>query len=246
MTPGSRDRPVQRELEALPGVDHQFADPDLLREALTHRSLAPRNNERLEFLGDAVLNFVIAARLFEQRPKDNEGSLSRLRSRVVRGETLAIVARDLKLGDFLRMGEGELKSGGFLRDSVLADALEAVIGAVYLDAGFAAAQHVIHRLFEKVVTQLPDAETLKDPKTRLQEWLQARGRPLPIYELVHEEGAEHAKQFFVRCRLEDSGFVAEASGSGRRKAEQAAAERVLAAQTSLAPVLQPGARDTES
>lgn len=225
---------MQHELEALPGVEHHFTDPELLREALTHRSLNQRNNERLEFLGDAVLNFVIAARLYDQRPDDNEGSLSRLRSRVVRGETLAKVARGLQLGDYLRMGEGELKSGGFLRDSVLADALEAVLGAVYLDGGFVAAERVILGLFAEEVERLPDAEALKDPKTRLQEWLQARGRPLPVYELVHEEGAEHAKRFHVRCRLVDSGFEAKASGTGRRKAEQAAAERVLAAQASVA------------
>ena len=233
MIPGGRDRPVQRELEALPGVDHPFSNPELLREALTHRSLTQRNNERLEFLGDAVLNFVIAARLYQERPQDNEGSLSRLRSRVVRGETLAKVARALKLGDYLRMGEGELKSGGFLRDSVLADALEAVLGAVYLDGGFPAAERVIHALFEEEVKRLPDAESLKDPKTRLQEWLQARGRQLPVYELVHEEGAEHAKRFTVRCRLVDSGYEAEATGTGRRKAEQAAAELVLEAQTTV-------------
>ncbi len=219
----------------LPGVDHVFADPELLRAALTHRSHSNTNNERLEFLGDAVLNFVIAAELFHQRPEDNEGSLSRLRSRVVRGETLARVARRLKLGDHLRMGEGELKSGGYLRDSVLADALEAVLGAIYLDAGFDAAAQVIRETFEPVVDRLPDAESLKDPKTRLQEWLQARSRPLPVYELVREEGAEHAKRFHVICRLEDTGFEAEASGSSRRKAEQAAAGAVLSANEAPQP-----------
>ncbi len=214
---------------ALPGIDHEFSDPALLNEALTHRSLSQRNNERLEFLGDAILSFVIAAELFHQRPDDNEGSLSRLRSRVVRGESLARVARGLKLGDHLQMGEGELKSGGFLRDSVLADALEAVLGAVYLDGGYVAAARVIRDVFGPVVEALPDAETLKDPKTRLQEWLQARARPLPKYDLVREEGAEHAKRFHVSCRLEDGDFEAEAVGTSRRKAEQSAAAAVLEA-----------------
>lgn len=212
---------------ALPGIDHEFSEPRLLAEALTHRSYSQRNYERLEFLGDAVLSFVIAAELYHQRPDDDEGSLSRLRSRVVRGESLARVARGLKLGDHLQMGEGELKSGGYLRDSVLADALEAILGAVYLDGGYEAAARVIRDVFGPVVAALPDAESLKDPKTRLQEWLQARGRPLPEYELVREEGAEHAKRFHVRCRLQDAGFQAEAEGTSRRKAEQSAADAVL-------------------
>ncbi len=214
---------------ALPGIDHEFSDPALLNEALTHRSLSQRNNERLEFLGDAILSFVIASELFHQRPDDNEGSLSRLRSRVVRGESLARVARGLNLGDHLQMGEGELKSGGYLRDSVLADALEAVLGAVYLDGGYVAAARVIRDVFGPVVEALPDAETLKDPKTRLQEWLQARARPLPRYDLVREEGAEHAKRFHVSCRLEDGELEAEAVGTSRRKAEQSAAAAVLEA-----------------
>jgi len=221
--------------DGLPGIDHRFSDARLLTEALTHRSHSNGHYERLEFLGDAVLNFVIAAELFDRRPDDDEGSLSRLRSRVVRGETLARVARRLKLGDHLRMGEGELKSGGYLRDSVLADALEAVLGAIYLDGGYEAAARVIRGVFGPVVDSLPDAESLKDPKTRLQEWLQARGRPLPVYELVGEEGAEHAKRFHVTCRLEDSGYEAGATGTSRRKAEQSAAEAVLAASQAEAP-----------
>lgn len=213
--------------DQLPGIEHRFNNPSLLTEALTHRSHTQRNNERLEFLGDAVLNVVIADRLFRLRPEDNEGSLSRLRSRVVRGETLARVARRLKLGDHLRMGEGELKSGGYLRDSILADALEAVLGAIYLDGGFEQAAQVIRDIFEPVVRDLPDAEALKDPKTRLQEWLQGRGRPLPLYELVDEDGAEHAKRFHVTCRLEDAALSATAVGTSRRKAEQSAAADLL-------------------
>ena len=215
--------------DRLPGIDYQFKDPGLLRQALTHKSHSSRHNERLEFLGDAVLGFVIADELFRCRPNDSEGSLSRLRSRVVRGETLARVARSLHLGDHLLMGEGELKSGGYLRDSVLADALEAVLGAILLDGGYAQADATIRAVFREVVDDLPDAEALKDPKTRLQEWLQAERRPLPRYELVREEGAEHAKQFHVTCLLDDEGYAATAVGTSRRKAEQAAAEAVLKA-----------------
>lgn len=222
---------MKRNPRTLPGIEHEFSEPALLAEALTHRSHSSRNNERLEFLGDAVLNVVITSELFHVRPNDNEGSLTRLRSRVVRRETLAEVARSIGLGDHLQMGEGTLKSGGFRRDSILSDALEAVLGAVYLDAGFEAAARVIREAFGDVIRSLPDAEELKDPKTRLQEWLQVRSRPLPVYTLVREEGADHAKHFHVACRLEDTGFEAEASGTSRRKAEQEAAAAVLAAQT---------------
>lgn len=213
----------------LPGVDHEFSDPALLEEALTHRSLAARNNERLEFLGDAVLDVVVSDYLYRVRTDDDEGSLTRLRSRVVRKETLARVARTIDLGGHLRMSSGELKSGHYLRDSVLSDAIEAVIGAVYVDGGFAAAERVINALFQAELEALPNAEALKDPKTRLQEWLQARARPLPVYELIEETGAAHDRRFFVRCRLEDSGFEAQAKGTSRSKAEQAAAKSVLLA-----------------
>lgn len=211
----------------IPGIDYRFDDAGLLTEALTHRSLGSRNYERLEFLGDSILNFVVASLLFAARPDDNEGNLSRLRSRVVRGETLARVARRLGLGEHLLVGEGELKSGGYMRDSILADALEAILGAIYLDGGFGACAAVIGAVFGPVIESLPDAEALKDPKTRLQEWLQGRGRPLPEYHLVGEEGAEHAKRFFVRCRLPDSADEEEAEGTSRRKAEQAAAAGLL-------------------
>ena len=211
----------------IPGVPYTFRDPALLQEALTHRSRGRLNYERLEFLGDSILNFVVASRLFELRPEDSEGELSRLRSRVVRGDTLASLAAGLGLGDHLIMGEGELKSGGFKRESILADALEALFGAIYLDGGFEACSAVIRHVCDPVIIDLPDAEKLKDPKTRLQEWLQARGRPLPEYTLLREEGAEHAKRFFVSCRLADSEQEVEARGGSRRKAEQAAARRIL-------------------
>jgi ribonuclease-3 len=212
---------------SLPGVPYRFNNPHLLREALTHRSRGDLNYERLEFLGDSILNFVVASRLFDLRPGDSEGELSRLRSRVVRGDTLARLAAQLGLGDHLIMGEGELKSGGFKRQSILADALEALFGAIYMDGGYEPCRKVIQHICDPVILALPDAETLKDPKTRLQEWLQGRGRPLPEYQLLKEEGADHAKRFLVRCRLPDGGQDVEAWGGSRRKAEQAAAGALL-------------------
>jgi ribonuclease-3 len=220
---GQPEEPVR----AIPGIDHLFSRPELLREALTHRSRGADNYERLEFLGDSVLNLVVSRRLYETRPDADEGSLSRLRSRVVRGESLARMARSLGLGEQLLMGPGELRSGGYRRQSVLADALEAVLGAVYLDGGFEACERVIRELFDPVIDALPDAESLKDAKTRLQEWLQARARPLPEYRLEAEEGADHAKRFRVSCRLPDTGLEEVAEGSSRRRAEQTAAAAVL-------------------
>jgi ribonuclease-3 len=211
----------------VPGISYLFKDAALLEAALTHRSHSKSNNERLEFLGDSILNFVVASRLYELMPEYSEGDLSRLRSRVVRGETLAKIAADLRLGDHLLLGEGELKSGGYLRHSILADALEALFGAIYLDGGFEACASVIKEVCTGVINELPDPEQLKDPKTKLQEWMQARGRPLPDYELVAEQGAEHAKHFRVRVRLPDSGDEVEAGGGSRRKAEQSAAAKMI-------------------
>lgn len=208
-------------------LGHGFASPELLAEALTHRSVGSAHNERLEFLGDAVLNLVIAAELYRLRPDASEGDLSRLRASLVRERTLADIAAELDLGAVLRMGSGELRSGGFRRASILADALEAILGAVYLDAGFAAADQIIRNLFADRLRNLPEADQLKDPKTRLQEWLQARGRPLPEYRLVDESGEAHERRFTVRCLLEDADVSAEGEGGGRRRAEQAAARRVL-------------------
>lgn len=215
-------------IHEIPGIPHRFRRTELLQEALTHRSLGPRNYERLEFLGDSAFNFIVTRRLFELRPDENEGALSRLRSRVVRGETLAQVARDLQLGDYLKMGEGELRSGGYRRKSVLADCLEAIIGAVYMDGGAEACAGVVHSLFDPIIEALPDAESLKDAKTRLQEWLQAKGRPLPSYALKSESGLDHDKRFEVLCALEDSPIQHTATARSRRRAEQAAAQLVLA------------------
>jgi len=213
--------------DSVAGIDYRFNDPNLLREALTHRSLGAGNNERLEFLGDSVLSQVIAMRLYELRPEAQEGDLSRMRARLVRGSTLAEVAASIKLGEEIKLGEGELKSGGFRRASILADAFEALLGAIFIDGGYETCRDVVLKLFDPLIDRLPEAEDLKDPKTRLQEWLQARGRALPEYDLVSEEGADHAKVFRVVCRLTDDGIAAEECGQSRRKAEQAAAARVL-------------------
>jgi ribonuclease-3 len=161
-------------MREIPGIPYSFKDPELLSLALSHRSVGRLNNERLEFLGDSILNFVVSARLFDLRADNDEGELSRLRSRVVRGDTLAELAARLSLGDYIRLGEGELKSGGYKRDSILADALEAVFGAIYIDGGFKACEQVILHVCETFINQLPDAAELKDPKTRLQEWYRAR------------------------------------------------------------------------
>lgn len=206
---------------------YQFREPALLSQALTHRSASSRNNERLEFLGDALVNFVIAELLYQQRADAEEGALSRLRASLVREETLAQLATGLELSDVLTLGESELKSGGFRRHSILADAFEAVLGAIYLDGGFAAAAEVCRRLFADLLSQLPDADTLKDAKTRLQEWLQARQRPLPRYEVLSEEGPPHQRRFQVRASLIDGTLSAQASGASRRRAEQDAARALL-------------------
>jgi ribonuclease-3 len=213
--------------ESADGIDYRFKDPRLLREALTHRSMGAGHNERLEFLGDSVLNLVVAMRLYERNPDVREGDLSRMRARLVRGSTLGEVAASIGLGQQIKLGEGELKSGGFRRASILADAFEALLGAIFIDGGYDACRTVVLELFDPLIESLPAADELKDPKTRLQEWLQARGRALPRYALVSEEGADHAKVFRIACRLADGGTVVEESGRSRRKAEQAAAARML-------------------
>lgn len=210
-------------MREIPGIPYRFKDPELLQLALSHRSLGRVNNERLEFLGDSILNFVISARLFEIKSDNNEGELSRFRARVVRGDTLAKLAAQLKLGDFVRLGEGELKSGGFKRNSILADTLEALFGAIYLDGGFEACKQVVRHVCDPFIELLPGAEELKDPKTRLQEWLQGRGFPLPEYEVLNEAGPAHKKEFKVQCHSEEAGFKVTGDGRSRRKAEQAAA-----------------------
>jgi ribonuclease-3 len=202
-------------------------DPALFRAALTHRSAAGVNNERLEFLGDAVLNLVVAHHLYVAFPDASEGDLSRLRARVVSGEPLAEIAISLGLGEALQLGSGELKTGGFRRQSILADALEAIFGALYLDGGPAAAEAVIERLLEPRIAALPAPDELKDAKTRLQEYLQSRGHALPHYQVERVEGQAHAQTFYVTCAVPALGLAAVGRGSSRRRAEQGAAERIL-------------------
>lgn len=208
-------------------IGHPFKQVDLLRQAVTHRSYGAPHNERLEFLGDAVLNCAIASALFDRFPSLREGELSRLRASLVRQETLHKLADGISLGEHLLLGEGELKSGGFRRPSILADALEAIIGAVHLDAGFAEAQALIGRWFEPLLAEIDPANAAKDPKTALQEWLQSRRHRLPEYVLTNARGEAHAQEFEVECRVEELGVVGAGSGLNRRAAEQEAARRVL-------------------
>jgi ribonuclease-3 len=205
----------------------EFSDPGLLDRALTHRSHGPSNNERLEYLGDAVLSFVVAEMLYRSFPDATEGELSRYRASLVSGEALAAMAATLGIGEHLRLGEGELKSGGQRRATILADALEAVFGAVYVDRGLAAARRVAERLFQAPIAALPSAADLKDPKTRLQEWLQGRGHGLPAYTVLEVSGEPHDQRFRVRCEVPGLALAAVADGSSRRRAEQEAAQRIL-------------------
>lgn len=206
-----------------------LSDPGLLARALTHRSHGPANNERLEYLGDAVLSFVVAEMLFLRFPDASEGELSRFRASLVSGEALATTAASLGLGELIRLGEGEMKSGGHRRATILADALEALVGAVYLDQGIDAARRVAERLFAAAIDALPSASELKDPKTRLQEWLQGRGHALPDYTVLEVSGEPHDQRFRVRCDVPALTLSAVAEGSSRRRAEQDAAQRILEA-----------------
>lgn len=210
-------------------LGYQFRDPGLLETALTHRSVGSHNNERLEFLGDAVLSFVISAELFRRFSTVNEGTLSRLRASLVKGDTLALIALDLKVGDHLNLGSGELKSGGFRRESILADALEAIFGAVYLDSDIEQARQLILALYEDRIDAAQPAANLKDPKTRLQEFLQARRLPLPNYSVTAMEGEAHEQTFTISCSVDGLAEPAIATAASRRKAEQAAAELALRA-----------------
>jgi ribonuclease-3 len=210
-------------------LEYHFAAPGLLKEAVTHRSAGSHNNERLEFLGDAVLGYVIAEWLFHRFPGATEGQLSRLRASLVKQSTLADVARQLSLGDYLRLGSGELKSGGFRRDSILADAMEAILGAIVLDdgGGLERCRACIHRLFAAKVAELSPAGELKDPKTRLQELLQSRKLGLPVYTVMEVTGQAHHQHFVVECRVETARQRGRGEGSSRRRAEQAAARDML-------------------
>lgn len=208
---------------------YRFSDEALLLTALTHRSHSSPHNERLEFLGDGILNFVIAAELYHRFPLLPEGDLSRLRAHLVRQDSLHRLALAISLGEYLRLGEGEMKSGGHQRPSILADALEAIFGAIYLDGGFEAARQAIARLYAEMLDELAPGKSMKDAKTRLQEWLQARRKPLPRYVVLETSGAAHSQQFEVACELESPAMRAVGTGSSRRMAEQAAADSILKA-----------------
>lgn len=214
-------------------LDYHFQDASLLEQALTHRSHGARHNERLEFLGDSVLNFVVAAMLYNRFAKIDEGDLSRLRANLVKQSALADIAQRLSLSQYLRLGEGELKSGGFRRPSILADTLEAIFGAIFLDAGFDAAQQTIAKLYMPIL-QGVDPKTLgKDPKTLLQELLQGRKLDLPAYTVVATHGAAHSQMFDVECSIPALNIKVLAAGSSRRAAEQLAATQAIAAVQAL-------------
>ena len=207
---------------------HAFADPALLAQALTHRSAGSPNNERLEFLGDALVNQFVAEALYRHWPKADEGALTRARAELVRESALAAIARTLEMGAKLVLGPGEMKTGGHRRDSILADAVEAVVAAIYLDSGFERCREVVLPWFDAMIAALPPPNKVgKDAKTRLQEWLQGRQRPLPVYALLHEGGEDHARIFRVSCTLAEPALVTEGEGSSRRAAEQQAAEAAL-------------------
>lgn len=206
---------------------YTFKDPSLLDLALTHRSASKSNNERLEYLGDSFLNFAIARRLFDLRPEDSEGDLSRARAALVKEPTLAAIGQHLGIDEHLTLGPGELRSGGAQRAAILADAVEALLGAVLLDGGPAAAEAVIDLVFAEQFASLPDAATLKDPKTRLQEWLQGKGLPLPSYAVRSVQGRDHEQTFLVECEVAENNAQTTGQGQSRRRAEQEAAAAML-------------------
>lgn len=210
-------------------LQHQFSDQRLLVRALTHRSFSSDHNERLEFLGDSVLNLAVASLLYDRLKDLPEGDLSRVRANLVKQETLHQLAISMGLPDLLRLGEGELRSGGNRRPSILADALEAVIGAVHLDAGFVAAEALVRRLFKDVEIKPTMAASAKDPKTELQEWLQGRKMKLPVYRVAATLGAAHKQTFDVECEVPELGAVERGIGASRRAGEQAAAAAMLLA-----------------
>lgn len=208
-------------------IDYEFNDVALLQEALTHRSFHAKNNERLEYLGDSILGFLIAERLYRMFPEATEGQLSRSRSKLVKGDTLATIARNLQLGEYLLLGPGELKSGGFRRASTLADAFEALVGAIYVDGGLQQTRVFVDSQFENLLNAIDLAESLKDPKTILQELLQSKKLALPVYTIVETSGSDHEQFFTVQCEVQGLEEVFAGEGTSRRKAEQAAAKKAL-------------------
>ena len=208
-------------------IGYEFKDTGLLKQALTHHSAAKQHNERLEFLGDAVLGMIIARELYDKFPQVPEGKLTRMRSTLVKGDTLAELARESDVGELMNLGPGELKSGGHRRSSIIADAMEAIIGAIYLEAGLDQTEQVVLHLWKSRINKLDPNEHPKDAKTRLQEFLQSRKLPLPVYEVVKITGKDHAQTFVVHCQVANLNSPLEGVGSSRRKAEQQAANLAL-------------------
>ncbi|WP_053020054.1 ribonuclease III [Vibrio cholerae] len=208
-------------------LGYTFKETELLNLALTHRSANGKHNERLEFLGDSILSFVIADELYRRFPKVNEGDMSRMRATLVRGNTLAELGREFDLGDYLKLGPGELKSGGFRRDSILADAVEAIIGAIYLDSDLETARSIVLEWYHGRLEEIKPGASQKDPKTRLQEFLQGRRKPLPVYTVTNIKGEAHNQEFTVACEVAGMDKPVIGKGTSRRKAEQAAAETAL-------------------
>ncbi|PHM63205.1 ribonuclease III [Xenorhabdus ishibashii] len=208
-------------------LGYSFKQHDLLLQALTHRSASSKHNERLEFLGDSILSFVIANALYHRFPRVDEGDMSRMRATLVRGNTLAELAREFELGECLRLGPGELKSGGHRRESILADSIEALIGAIFLDSDIQTVEKIILNWYETRLNEISPGDKQKDPKTRLQEYLQGRHLPLPAYLVVQVRGEAHDQEFTIHCQVSGFEQPVRGVGSSRRKAEQAAAEQAL-------------------
>ena len=214
-------------------IDYHFNDATLLKQALTHRSVNKNNNERLEFLGDSVLGCVISHELYHRFPLVDEGQLSRLRSSLVRGQTLAKLAKNLNLSETLVLGQGELKSGGFRRESIQADAFEAILGAIFLDSDYLTVSAVILKLYDELLNEASPDDSLKDFKTQLQELLQKKGHSLPMYELIKTKGQDHNAVFYVSCHIKEFNLTAEENAKSIKRAEQACAESILGSLSSL-------------
>ena len=214
-------------------IDYHFSDVALLKQALTHRSVNKNNNERLEFLGDSILGCVISHELYHRFPLVDEGQLSRLRSSLVRGQTLAKLAKTLNLSETLLLGQGELKSGGFRRESIQADAFEAILGAIFLDSDYVTVSAVILKLYDELLNDASPDDSLKDFKTQLQELLQKKGHSLPIYELIKTKGQDHNAVFYVSCHIKEFNLSVEENAKSIKRAEQACAESILESLSSL-------------
>ncbi len=208
-------------------INYKFKDKTLLDVALTHRSVGYSNNERLEYLGDAALGFIIADAIYQKFPQATEGELTRLRALLVKGETLAKLGRDQDLGDYIKLGPGEMKSGGWRRDSILANTLEAIIGAVYLDADMEVCRKFVISLYRQLLSEVSPDKLSKDPKTALQELLQSRRLELPVYQVLLESGDAHERLFNVECKIIELNISVQAEGRNKRQAEQSAAEKAL-------------------